>query len=333
MTDLGQHPEVTVVVTTKNRPAQLARALASALHQQGVSLEVVVVDDASAPPADPPADARLRLVRHEQSQGACAARNAGTAVACGRWITFLDDDDELLPGALGRATTVLSRADDQAAISTVTAVDDATGTVTAHRPHSVSRGADWLAVPRFFGAHAHNSLVASTAVLRRIGGFDPTLPTWEHDDLFLRLVLEVDLVAIDEPGYLMHEDHRRPSLRTRYAENARAILITLQRHDDVHGPVPHVTADAYAIAGWNWARAGQRRPALHCFRAALHADPGRARTWVRLAYAVGGDTVYRASRPAMRRVQEARGRRARSRFKSAASGDPQVPAGREAGQA
>jgi glycosyltransferase involved in cell wall biosynthesis len=74
----------------------LKRALASARRQRHNAYEIVVVDDASDPPVvidrqDAPAVTLLRLPR---SRGAGGARNAGVASAKGRWIAFLDDDDE-----------------------------------------------------------------------------------------------------------------------------------------------------------------------------------------------------------------------------------------------
>jgi len=295
-------PQVSVVLTTKDRPAGLQRALASALAQHDVPVEVVVVDDGSQPPAQVPADPRVRVIRHEQARGACAARNAGLAVADGRWVTFLDDDDELTAGSLARALDVLEHSGrtDLAVLSTVTTVDDASGARSEHVPHDAAKGADWLAVPRFDGTHAHNSLVAPTEVLRRLGGFDPALSSWEHDELFLRLLLEVELRAIPTPGYLMHEDFSRPSLRKAYEKNATGILATLQRHDDLHGADSRVTADSTAVAAWNYARAGNWPAARRWFRVSLRAEPTRTRTWVRLAYAASGDQLFRATRPLMR---------------------------------
>ncbi len=96
-----QDPEVTVVITTRDRPALVARAVESALAQTLQAIEVIVVDDASAEPLRlARADTRLQIIRRTSSTGVCAARNAGLSVARGRWVTFLDDDDELVPDML-----------------------------------------------------------------------------------------------------------------------------------------------------------------------------------------------------------------------------------------
>ena len=73
-------PEVTVVIPSRNRWQRLGGSLASALRQEDVALEVVLVDDGSRERA--PArlvgldDPRVHLVRHATSRGVARARNA-----------------------------------------------------------------------------------------------------------------------------------------------------------------------------------------------------------------------------------------------------------------
>src|SRR5688572_29252695 len=96
-------PEVTVVIPTRDRWDLLVRrALPSALGQEDVSIEVIVVDDGSAEgaPASLHGDQRVRVVRHETSRGVPAARNSGLEAATGTWTAFLDDDDLWAPRKL-----------------------------------------------------------------------------------------------------------------------------------------------------------------------------------------------------------------------------------------
>jgi glycosyltransferase involved in cell wall biosynthesis len=101
-------PYFTLVIPTFNRGHQLERALRACLAQDFTDWEAVAVDDASSDPSAVDAadvvrrigDPRVRLVRHEQNQGVCVARNTGVRAARGTWLIFHDDDDELVPGAL-----------------------------------------------------------------------------------------------------------------------------------------------------------------------------------------------------------------------------------------
>ncbi len=87
-------PRVSVVVATRDRPERLA-ALLAALEAQTLApeeFEIVVVDDASDPPARVPGDGRLRLLRNDAPRGPGGARNAGWRAARGALIAFTDDD-------------------------------------------------------------------------------------------------------------------------------------------------------------------------------------------------------------------------------------------------
>jgi succinoglycan biosynthesis protein ExoO len=103
-------PQVTVLVAAYNAAGFIGRAIGSALAQDGVSLEVLVVDDASTDDTVGVAralaaqDPRVRLVSLAQNVGPAGARNAGFAAAQGDWVAVLDADDAYEPGRLARLT-------------------------------------------------------------------------------------------------------------------------------------------------------------------------------------------------------------------------------------
>jgi glycosyltransferase involved in cell wall biosynthesis len=87
--------EISVVIPTRNRLSKVEATLRS-LYQQnagGLSCEIVVVDDGSAPAVVLPQRPALptRLVRVE-GVGRSLARNTGAKSAKGKLLVFLDDD-------------------------------------------------------------------------------------------------------------------------------------------------------------------------------------------------------------------------------------------------
>jgi glycosyltransferase involved in cell wall biosynthesis len=91
-------PKISVIIPTFARPAQLAECLdaLAAMDTGGIAVEVIVVNDGSPESLAALIDARrsrldLRLVE-QQRVGPGGARNAGAAVARGRFVAFLDDD-------------------------------------------------------------------------------------------------------------------------------------------------------------------------------------------------------------------------------------------------
>jgi glycosyltransferase involved in cell wall biosynthesis len=96
-------PDVAVVLPTYNRRRTLPASLESLLAQEGVDLEVVVVDDGSTD--DTAAwlaglrEPRVRIVTGPHA-GIAAARNAGLATVRAPFVAFHDSDDVALPGRL-----------------------------------------------------------------------------------------------------------------------------------------------------------------------------------------------------------------------------------------
>jgi tetratricopeptide (TPR) repeat protein len=98
----GAVPEVSVIVRSMGRPT-LEAALASIAEQRGVRTEVLIVAACgSSHPAVPNACGPhpMRLVTSDVALLRAAAANAGLDAATGEWITFLDDDDLMLPDHL-----------------------------------------------------------------------------------------------------------------------------------------------------------------------------------------------------------------------------------------
>ena len=203
-------PTVTVVIPTKDRWSLLRRALACALGQTGVALEVVVVDDGStdAPPAwlTSAADARVRSVRQSRSGGVARARNRGIEAATGTWVAFLDDDDlwapEHLRGVLGAAPPGGSFA-------------FARHYVVDLEGHVLSRGVDPAPERMLEQIVARNPVVTPSAVLARrehldaVGGFDPDFSITADWDLWIRLAGRgpVGVSRALTVGYTNHADN------------------------------------------------------------------------------------------------------------------------------
>lgn len=95
-------PDVSVIVPSFNNGHLLDRSVTSAFAAHGTRCEVIVVDDGSTDDTQQVLSRLgdrfpgLRSVR-QANAGMSSARNAGLALARGRYIQYLDADDELLP--------------------------------------------------------------------------------------------------------------------------------------------------------------------------------------------------------------------------------------------
>ncbi|MGH6612741.1 glycosyltransferase family 2 protein [Sphingomonas sp.] len=96
-------PTFSVVIPLYNRAELIALTINSVLAQDFSDFEIIVVDDGSQDNPEPViaaiGDSRIRYVRQDNAGGG-AARNRGIEAARGRYIAFLDSDDQFLPGKL-----------------------------------------------------------------------------------------------------------------------------------------------------------------------------------------------------------------------------------------
>ena len=103
---MSDRPVVSVLIPAWNAGRSIRGAIESVLVSEARSLEIVVVDDGSTDDtvgvveAMAAADQRVVLVRSERNAGPSNARNLGLEAIRGRWLSFLDADDVLLPGGL-----------------------------------------------------------------------------------------------------------------------------------------------------------------------------------------------------------------------------------------
>ena len=99
-------PLISVIIPTRYRPQLVQRAIDSVFSQTCGDFEIIVVVD--GPDSETVAalgaahDERITVLALEHNVGLAEARNVGARSAQGKWVAFLDDDDEWLPEKLER---------------------------------------------------------------------------------------------------------------------------------------------------------------------------------------------------------------------------------------
>jgi len=102
MSDISNNPLVSIIVRTKDRPKLLKKALQSITAQTYRPIEVVLVNDGGCDLDVEDLktilrDVSLHYIRLEKNTGRAHAGNVGMKNAKGKYIGFLDDDDEFYP--------------------------------------------------------------------------------------------------------------------------------------------------------------------------------------------------------------------------------------------
>ena len=182
-------PSVSIVLPTRNRPAELAQAIACVGRQSHPELELILVRDGGSPLTEEVRRAIDRLEfptqlieRDDPPEGAGLARNHGVRSARADAIAFLDDDDLWEPGHVGRLAAALDK-DAQADVIYADAwiSDVASG---ARRPLAQEFN---LAILGRDGFIPPSAMAARRGAFERFGLFDPELRYSEDWDWLLRV--------------------------------------------------------------------------------------------------------------------------------------------------
>ncbi len=208
---------VTAVVPNYNYARYLPDAVNSVLSQRGVTVDVVIVDDASTDNSVEVArklaadDKRISVLVHNTNTGPVTTFNDGLAEARGEFLVRLDADDLLTPGSLERSVAVAQHF-------------PSVGLVYGHPLHfsgarrqparvkpttwTIWPGRKWLADRCLDGFNVITSpeVLMRRSVVDLVGGQRPLAHT--HDmEMWLRISAFSDVAYIQGVDQAWHRDH------------------------------------------------------------------------------------------------------------------------------
>ncbi len=263
-------PTVSIVMSTYNRAGVLPQAIASALGQRDVDLELIVVnngsqDDTAAVLART-SDPRLRVVTNTTSLGATGGRNSGLEVARGQWLTIHDDDDLWAPGKVRAQLDACDRVDAAWAYTGcvyIDAEDRILGGAPCLPPEEVAR---LLPVRYVVPGGISNVIWRRTAISER-PVLDERLTLTTDWDLTLRL-LEVGLPACVPHPLIAYRQHGK-NLSSAAAQMHAELDIIQSKHRRLRSAPDIDRAAQHRFAAAESLRAGHRGPALRFYARAI----------------------------------------------------------------
>jgi GT2 family glycosyltransferase/glycosyltransferase involved in cell wall biosynthesis len=195
-------PLVSVIMANFNGAAHIAAAVRSVLRQTERSLDLIVSDDGSSDAsleiaaAAAGGDPRLVVLRSDKARtGPAAARNRALAVARGRWVAIVDNDDFIHPERLARLIWSAERdRADLAADDLLVFYEDGSRAPHAHLGGEFARAPRWVSAAEYERSNkllsGRRALGYLKPVFRRTPAskYDETLRIAEDSDLVLRLL-------------------------------------------------------------------------------------------------------------------------------------------------
>jgi glycosyltransferase involved in cell wall biosynthesis len=253
----GRRPRVSVIIACFNYGRFVTAAVQSALSQQGVGVDVVVIDDASLDESpdvlrELGSDARVQIITHHVNQGYITAYNNGFRRVLGEYVVKLDADDVLLPGALERAVAVL---DSDPGLTFVYGrpvhFEFDSPRSDSGRPWDWTSwtGHDWLELrcQRATNCISNPEVVMRATALKRVGGFQPQLTHSCDLDLWMRLSAIGDVGRINRVAHAGYRVHPASMQRTVNAGRLADLIGRRDAFDSVFSHQGAILADAEAL--------------------------------------------------------------------------------------
>jgi len=191
---------VSVIIPTFNRSRLVGEAVASALTQKAVALEVIVVDDGSEDDTAAVLTSFGAAVRpvFQAHAGVSAARNTGIRMARGEWLAFLDSDDLWLPQKLQKQLDFFMTHPRFKICQT-----EETWLRSGRRlnPRHYHRKPQGYCFPRLLERClvSPSAVVIHRSLFEEVGLFDESLPACEDYDLWLRIGCRHPIGLVEEP--------------------------------------------------------------------------------------------------------------------------------------
>jgi glycosyltransferase involved in cell wall biosynthesis len=274
-------PLVSVVIPAYNSARTIRDTVWSALRQENVQVEVIVVDDGSSDDtADVVAgieDPRVRLVR-QPNGGAPSARNTGIQHAVGDWVAFLDSDDLWVAHKLRTQLDALAAFPGGfAAQASAYLVDDNLKVLQIRR--CVQPENNLLTFLRFQNLPAAaSSWLVRRDVLEQVGSFDPELAILEDWDLSIKLARYGDPLNMEEPLtlYRQHPGNRSLNLDIHIDSGFRVLARLFADPTlppDIRAREREIYARFYTMLCGGALRSGRWRACSYWGLRALRTDP------------------------------------------------------------
>lgn len=202
-------PKVSVVIPCDNYGRYLPAAVASALDQPGVDIEVIIADNGSTDDSLAiarklsEADTRIAVTTQPFNQEYLVNYNDGIKKTTGKYIVVLDADDLLTPGSITRSAALM-----EARPNVVFAYGYTPRfTEVPPKPHlsvrswSVWRGLDWIDWLYRTGRNVIISpeVLIRASVLHELGGFDTDYPVGADLLLWLQCARQGDVARVNGP--------------------------------------------------------------------------------------------------------------------------------------
>lgn len=210
-------PKVSVIIPTYKRPTYLKRAIESVQNQIYKNIEIIVVDDnndgdefrlETENVMNQIKDIRVKYIKHKSNRNGAAARNTGIQHSSGKYISFLDDDDEFLPDKIFNQVERMEELDSTWG-ACYTSYKKLNKNSKVQYGFEKREGVLFLeALMRSLYIGSGSNLFVRKSVIDKIGGFDESFNRNQDLEFLVRVLEKYKLAYVDTCSLLVHYEVR-----------------------------------------------------------------------------------------------------------------------------
>ncbi len=217
---------VTVIIPTYKRHDKLNRSLRSVVNQTYDNLEIIVVNDCPNEIIDEHIeikDERIKTINLNENRGGSGARNVGIENANGKYIAFLDDDDEYLPEKIEKQVEKIEELPTNYGLV-------ATGVnLIFENSKKICRESESKKGQLYQEQLRSNQVRTVTPLVKnncfgKVGKFDESLEARQDYEMWLRILKKYKIAFVEEPlvnQYIGYEDRISRDPAARYKGSKR----------------------------------------------------------------------------------------------------------------
>jgi glycosyltransferase involved in cell wall biosynthesis len=300
---------VTVIIPTYNREVVLPRAIESVLSQSFEMFELIVVDDGSSDDTESVVrsynDSRVEYVGFESNRGANAARKAGVEAASGKYVAFLDSDDEWMPAKISKQVERFESEPDGVGLvyTGVRFVDEDGETVGVSKPKIEGDVSEEMLCDNFIGTFS--AAMIDITLLEEVGLPNENIDSGQDWEYFTRCALTSEFRSVPEDLVIYHTDQNNRISHTHVPEKKYEVYRDIYKDEIAEfGALSQrkIIARHEFGLGYSSVQRGEYRRALGFFSKAVILYPFEMRYYVWVITCLGGERTYELMRYAKRRA-------------------------------
>jgi len=269
-------PKVSVIIPTHDRAEFLRSAIISVLNQTFPDFEIIIIDDASKDHTREVIancnDTRIKVIHHQVSKGAAGARNTAVMNSNGKYIAFLDDDDEWLPEKLKIQTCLLDNSPPEVGgvCTGCFTIDKVSGRVLS----IASSGINDLSKENFITT---SSILLRRECFEKCGLFDESMLASSDYDMWIRISKNFSFKYIKDAlvKYYIHKN----SITFNYEKKTRGLEILFEKHDDFFKRNYKEYSKQYLDLGVYFCYKGEVQKGRKAFSKAIRMNPFELRNY------------------------------------------------------